>query len=300
MVEQLFGPCALPPTEVVWNGALAAEQLRLLGRDCSRVSVKLPSSAGGFGNLVFTTASLQSKSLSEIRQLLKRALPAIGYQSGDELVVSVWEDEVLASQSAQLWIPPRAEGGPVLEGFFEQFVSAETGEFTGCAPTNLIEELAANVERRCLMLGAIFQDLGYVGRCSFDLLMVGQSLETATSQFIECNGRWGGASLPMTLVNRLLGSSPPHCFAVSTCKIEGLGGLPFSDLLRGLGTRAFDIKTRRGEFVLACRRLTQQRDHITTIALAGDQDTAKQLVLEEFPALAKRLMNSSAEERANP
>jgi len=57
-----------------------------------------------------------------------------------------------------------------------------------------------------LTLASPLQSLGYIGRASFDALLVGASPEQATIHWIECNARWGGVSIPMTAARRLLGS----------------------------------------------------------------------------------------------
>jgi hypothetical protein len=54
-------------------------------------------------------------------------------------------------------------------------------------------------------LGFLFQALGYFGRCSLDATLVGEEVDSAVLHWIECNGRWGATSLPMTLANRLVG-----------------------------------------------------------------------------------------------
>jgi hypothetical protein len=49
----------------------------------------------------------------------------------------------------------------------------------------------------------LFQHLGYFGRCSFDAVISGRDYSNAVLHWIECNGRWGGVSIPMTLAHRL-------------------------------------------------------------------------------------------------
>ena len=52
-------------------------------------------------------------------------------------------------------------------------------------------------------MAVVLQHLGYVGRCSLDAILVGNDETTARLYWVECNGRWGGASIPMTLNQRL-------------------------------------------------------------------------------------------------
>src|SRR5690606_34224305 len=61
------------------------------------------------------------------------------------------------------------------------------------------------IAREAVLLASLFQQLGYFGRCSFDTILVGPDPATAEVHWAECNGRGGGTSIPMTLVNRLTG-----------------------------------------------------------------------------------------------
>src|SRR5690606_17302709 len=112
--------------------------------------------------------------------------------------------------SVQLWIPPRpaAEEGapadPVVEGVFTQLLGS-AGEFMGGAPSRLPAAVQARLAQEAVYLGGLLQALGYVGRCSLDAILVGDDPHGATPHWIECNGRWGGMSIPMTLANRLVG-----------------------------------------------------------------------------------------------
>ena len=66
-----------------------------------------------------------------------------------------------------------------------------------------------------MQLALLFQALGYYGRCSFDAIVYGTSLNDARIHWIECNGQWGGFSIQMALANRLSGAGerPPHVIA---------------------------------------------------------------------------------------
>jgi hypothetical protein len=59
--------------------------------------------------------------------------------------------------------------------------------------------------REAMQLACLFQHLGYFGRCSFDAVLSGEDFDRAQLHWIECNGCWGGTSIPMTLCNRLVG-----------------------------------------------------------------------------------------------
>lgn len=75
----------------------------------------------------------------------------------------------------------------------------------GSVPAELPEKWQRRLAEDAMRLASALQLLGYFGRCSLDALLVGQSLDSGVLHWIECNGRWGGVSIPMTIVNRLTG-----------------------------------------------------------------------------------------------
>jgi len=69
----------------------------------------------------------------------------------------------------------------------------------------LPEPLADRILREATCLAHYLQRLGYFGQCGLDAILVGDALESASIHWIECNGRWGGVSIPITVANRLVG-----------------------------------------------------------------------------------------------
>jgi hypothetical protein len=43
-------------------------------------------------------------------------------------------------------------------------------------------------------------------KCGFDTILIGNSLENASIHWLECNGRWGGVSIPIAVASRLVGN----------------------------------------------------------------------------------------------
>jgi hypothetical protein len=208
----LLGPRAAPPSTAAYSFSGLASQVARFARRHPSVAVKLPDSASSTGNLVFDARSLRQSSLRLIDERLRRRLANINWRGGFPLIVTAWEQPVLASPSAQLWIPAAEDGGPIVEGLFDQTVVGEIATFSGATPSALPPDWQRRVAIEAVKLGTLFQALGYYGRCSFDAIIVGDSGELAELHWVECNGRWGGVSIPMTLTNRLTGDwtrSPP-------------------------------------------------------------------------------------------
>ncbi|MGO9174265.1 MAG: hypothetical protein ACLP7P_20190 [Rhodomicrobium sp.] len=93
----------------------------------------------------------------------------------------------------------------------------EEGTFVGSVPAELPEKWQHRLVEDALRLAPALQLLGNFGRCSLGTLLVGQTLDSAVLHWIECNGRWGGVSIPMTIVNR-----PPRPFADALQALDGI------------------------------------------------------------------------------
>jgi hypothetical protein len=204
-VREAFGYRAQPQTFAAYGLAAALKEISLLARRSAAVAVKLPSSASSSGNVILNTGELGDLSLYSQKRKLNTALRMTGWRGDYPLLVSTWESPILASPSLQLWIPRPDEGEAVVEGIFDQALAARSFEFCGATPTRLARNLQQSMVNEAAALGFLFQRLGYFGRCSLDSIIVGDSESMAQIHWVECNGRWGGTSIPMTLANRLVG-----------------------------------------------------------------------------------------------
>lgn len=249
-VRALIGIAALPPTYRAHGPSAAAAALVALARDHERLVLKTPSSAGALGNVVFDAALLRGRPLGEIRARVVGALGAIGWSGPWPALVGVWERTALASPSVQIWIPASARRAPRLEGVFEQRLMGEGGRFVGASETTFAPALAGRVEREALALATLLRTLGYVGRASFDALLVGDSLESASLHWIECNARWGGVSIPMSIASRLGVRGRGRRLLIAQLAPRSRPA-SFAEVLAASAPLAFDARRRRGVLWLA-------------------------------------------------
>ncbi len=203
-VSEVLGAHAQPAFRSVYGPAALAGQVGRLARQADRVVIKVPDSAGSLGNISLNAANIRDHTLEELRTFLLSVLETIGWRGRFPLLVEVWDSPVSASPSVQTWIPERTQGPPILEGIYEQVVAGAEGAFVGSVPAALQKHWEEQVAHEALVLATLFQHLGYFGRCSFDAVIAGNDHENAELHWIECNGRWGGVSMPMTLANRLV------------------------------------------------------------------------------------------------
>jgi hypothetical protein len=207
-VTQVLGRSALPPTYYIFGPEALARRVALLAQYHDRVCIKVPSATGGAGNLILEAKQLTGMAPVPLRQFLLHRLYGLGWRDRYPLLAGVWESPVVASPSVQLWIPHRAMGEPVVEGVFDQTI--EEGHFVCASPSAVSASSYQRLAQEAVHLACLLQELGYYGRCSFDTVL----LDSGELHWIECNGRWGGVSIPMTLLNRLIGDWQDRSFIV--------------------------------------------------------------------------------------
>ena len=281
VVRRLFGDRQVPHTTSAWNLSTAAVRAKELAAVSETVGIKIPDSAGSKGNFVIAAKGIAGKSLVEIEQRIRAELN--GNWNGEQpLLISEWSSDVLCSPSVQLWLSPDRDRPPVVEGVFVQATTGENGRFVGNLPAEFPHALTEEIVDRSWMLGRLFQLVGYVGRCSFDMILLGDSLANSMIEFIECNGRWGGTSLPMTLMNRIFGDWKLQPYASHVPTVEELNTIRFPTLLQALSEQLFDHRSRTGRFILYNPGRIQS-NAIGVIAIGDTWQAAKEAAFTEFP-----------------
>jgi hypothetical protein len=201
----VLGRSALPPTATVFGRAALARRLLSLATRHAQVAVKVPDSAAALGNVVLDAPDLAGHTASHVAGTVFELLRVAGWRGEFPLLVTGWEQPIVASPSVQLWVPRPDESGPLIEGVFDQLLIGRGGAFAGATPSSLPAHWRHRLAAEAARLAGLFQRLGYFGRCSFDAIIVGDGDQDWRLHWIECNGRWGGVSIPMTLANRLVG-----------------------------------------------------------------------------------------------
>ena len=232
----LLGPDAVPHSRAVYGMAALAGYLRRFMRQHGRVAIKLSHSAASLGNLVLDSADFADVSAAELLERLEEMIERSGWQNPFPLQVTAWEAPLLATPSAQLWIPHAQGGPPIIEGVFDQITINANARFVGAAPSDLPAPMQARVAEDAFKLGLLFQALGYFGRCSFDAVLVDDGDPNLQLHWVECNGRWGGVSIPMTLSNRLLGDWKRREMLIIDQQIGGVDSLTVEQFLTACET----------------------------------------------------------------
>lgn len=256
----------------------------------SRVALKRLRCASAMGNLVFESSGLLVRSRDQVTERVERFLEDTQWDGDEEVFAVAWEETDI-SPSTQWWIPVSGEGLPRLDGVYEQILQGETKVFVGSRPSRLPEQLHRRLERAGLSIAYLLQQLGYVGRCSFDHLVLGDPGFDPTLRFTECNGRWGGTSLPMSLVDRVFGVEPGAerdtrpTYRAQDLVLPELVGLPFLELLRRVGDQVFDHASGRGRFLFYNLGPLQEHGKVDVIAVGStsrEADWALETLLPEL------------------
>jgi hypothetical protein len=283
VVTRVLGSEWLVETWESHQPAQLAEHLIDLASRHPRVALKRLRCASAMGNIVFESHELSRLGLEEVLRTVSTFLTRTEWDGEEEVQAVAWEETDL-SPSTQLWIPPQGLGTPRLDGIYEQILEGKHRVFLGSRPTTLPEPVNRELGEASLRVATALQALGYVGRCSFDFLVVGEPGGEVELHFTECNGRWGGTSTPMALLDRLLdGPRPPY--RAQDFVRPGLVGVSFQEILARVDRELFNPSTGTGRFVFYNVGPLAETGKLDVIALGSSQSEAEDLIEVRLPRL---------------
>jgi hypothetical protein len=286
LVQTLHGSTSTVVTRQGLTPREVSSHLKELAHHHNTIAVKLSDSASGMGTGLFDSKAVLSKPPQVLENHISRWLKDHSWQAGlsPPVSVEVWEKEVLASPSSQLW-PPLEEGPPVVEGIFEQmFDDSPEQVFMGSISSQLPQPINQAIATQSAHIGRVLQYLGYVGRCSFDTILVGESINEAEIKFVECNGRWGGTSTPMSLMNRLYSDYRTQPYQAADFISPSLQGMEFSEFLKIFDDILYSSATGQGWAIVYNVGCLQPRGKLDVITLGESSQEARQRQ-EEFARL---------------
>jgi len=265
-----------------------ARLLHEMATDSPRVALKLVNGASGMGTGIFAQQEILGLSPQSLQARVTAWLSEMEWEPDDQPIsVERWETNVLGSPSVQLWLPPIGEGTPLMEGIFDQlFYPEQEHVFLGSVPSRLPAPVRNAVGEACVRIGRVFQYLGYVGRCSFDTILCGQDLTTVTIKLTECNGRWGGTSTPMSLMNRLFGDYRTQPYISRDFVDPCLEGVPFDAFARRLDDILYRRSNGRGWAIVYNVGCLQPAGKLDILTLGDTLEAAEQRQ-EEFRELVR-------------
>lgn len=249
----------------------------------ARVGMKRTRCASAMGNAVFDGRELLAGGQRGALEAVERFLTHTQWPEGEDVLQVAWEETDL-SPSTQLWIPPQGTGSPIVEGIYEQLLEGEEKVFLGSRPSTLPGSVNMRLTLASLTIAEAFQAMGYAGRCSFDFIITGDLADSPRIMFTECNGRWGGTSTPMHLVDRLFAGSRPAYLAQDTMD-PALVGVGFDEILRRVGGEVFDQRRGSGRFIFYNVGPLAGKGKLDVISVGSSPQDAEQGLRSVLPRL---------------
>jgi len=284
LVESVLGPEWLVETRSGRSPEELAKELLSLAERHSQVGLKRLRCASAMGNKVFAADEIRGQGMESVTARVRRFLDRTQWQGDEDVQIVAWE-KVDHSPSTQLWIPPQEFGPPRLDGVFEQLLEGKRKVFVGSRPSTLPPAVDTAAGEGSIAVGLALQALGYVGRCSFDFVLVGEPDGDFQLHFTECNGRWGGASIPMTFVDRLMAGPTRPPYRAQDFIHQGLVGANFGDLVEQVGAEAYDVKTGTGRFIFYNTGPLETHGKLDVIAMGETQTEAEAALEQDLPRL---------------
>jgi hypothetical protein len=284
LVELVLGREWLVETFAAQDPGTLTGLLLDLAQRHERVGLKRLRCASAMGNAVFDSESLQMRDPQTVEKEVVAFLDRTEWDGREEVQAVAWEGAD-HSPSTQLWIPPLGGPPPHVDGIYEQLLEGERKVFVGSRPSTLPERVNQALASASLAVAAGLQALGYAGRCSFDFLLVGDPKADFELHFTECNGRWGGTSIPMTLVDRVLGGSSRPPYRAQDFVHPGLVGASIEEVLERVGDEAYDVGTGQGRFLFYNIGPLAQFGKLDVVAMGATQEEAEAALEEDLPRI---------------
>ena len=281
LVEGLLGTGYLIETEVFGNPAGLARGLYEMAGRHARVGLKRTRCASAMGNRVFESAWIRHAGPEEAARVVMTFLSDTQWKAPEEVLVVEWV-QTNQSPSTQLWVPPPGPQRVSVDGIYDQILESQRKVFLGSRPSQLARPIQEELSEVSRVVAEGLRTLGYVGRCSFDFVVLEDERQPRV-RFVECNGRWGGTSTPMFLVDRLkTGGRPPY--RAQDVVHSGLVGARFDDVQASLQKLLFNPASQQGHFILYNVGPLEGSGKLDVIALADRPDQADELILRTLPS----------------
>jgi hypothetical protein len=273
LARQVIGNEAVPPTMSAYGPDAAAALVARFGKSAEQVIVKVPDSAGSAGNIRFEAAYLNGKSSAQIKALMQDQLHATGWADHYPILVGVWDTDVTCTPSVQLWIPHVTDGAPVSHGVFEQHVFGDAAAFVGAVRSTLPDTVQSKLVAQSVKIATVLQHLGYYGRCSFDAVICNRNDDPNTIHWIECNGRWGGVSIPLSILHSIAPDQDKSGIMILQSPLPGIT-IETSQAVKMMRERLYH-HARSGDGIILLSPPPSTKGSIANLMVFADtQDTA--------------------------
>ncbi len=221
LARTVIGDNAVPPTMSAYGPKAAAALIFRLSAQGQQVIAKVPDSAGSKGNIRLDRAVLESLTAAQVETLLLERLHGTGWDNSYPILIGVWDANLTCTPSVQMWLPHSSDGMPRALAVFEQRVLGASAAFVGAVKSELPRKIQDALVTQALAIAQVLQRLGYYGSCSFDAVIYNRNNAGNSIHWIECNGRWSGASIPLAVMNAIGTDSIPNGLVIVQEEMPG-------------------------------------------------------------------------------
>lgn len=260
-----------------------ADGLLELARRHPRVALKRTRCASAMGNRVYEAAELLALPMAGVMERVGAFWRDKECQPEEVVLAVAWEAAV-TSPSTQLWIPAQGAGAPRLDGIYQQLLEGEEQVFLGSRPSTLPLRVEAALFESSYLASVALQELGYVGRCSFDFIVVGDVHGEFHVRITDCNGRWGGTSTPMHLIDRAK-PGPRGMYLAQDFAHPDLVDVPFTEILRRAGDAAYDRRTGRGRYLFYNVGCLRGAGKLDVVVLGESLEEVTRAAQDQLPSI---------------
>ena len=281
VVSNVLSPEWIVETHTATQPEEMAQHMIRLAERHPKVGLKRTRCASATGNAVYDLERIRRSKPEEIVDEVRSFLERTEWACDEEVLVVAWE-QTDDSPSTQLWIPEEGSGPPRIDGVYEQILEGEERVFLGSRPSTLAREINAALCDASIRVATALQSLGYVGRCSFDFIVLPGGPQGFRAKFTECNGRWGGTSTPMHLVDRVVpGPRPPYW--AQDYMHHDLIGVSFPEILSRVGDAVYDPATGKGRYIFYNVGPLARTGKFDVIALGDTAVAAEESMKHDLP-----------------
>ena len=281
-VEEHFHNDWVAPSKEAHTPEAMAMGLYELAQTYPKVALKMPECASAMGIEVYTADDILNAHPHALVAQIRQFLVEKEWEEHSPVQMVAWL-AATHSPSSQVWIPCDATQSPYVQGVYEQLFTGPEKVFLGSTPSDLPEHIQSRIREMSVAVAAGLQRVGYVGRCSFDFIIV-----NGRPIFIECNGRWGGTSTPMHLVDRIFPERRPH-YVAKDVEDSRLVGRSFKDLAAAFGDQLYRPNTGTGTYILYNVGCLARFGKFDVIAIGNTQEQAIQAATTELDQILAKL-----------
>ena len=266
-IEEHFHSDWVAPSKQAHTPEGMAMGLYELAQKYPKVALKMPECASAMGIEVFAAKDILGAHPQELVHQIDAFLTEKEWEKNSPVQMVAWLSAT-HSPSSQVWISGDTEEVPDVQGIYEQLFTGPEKVFLGSTPSDLPKHIQTKIKDMSASVAKALQKIGYVGRCSFDFIIV-----NGKPIFIECNGRWGGTSTPMHLVDRIFPEGRPQ-YVAKDIQDDRLIGCRFKDLVEAFGDRLYRPQAGTGSFILYNVGCLAQFGKFDVIAIGATQEEA--------------------------